>query len=66
MARLAFSVILTSLFIMAAISMLRNSHVNAVAPVYAGLNSSDFPNQAAAPAHLLADPSDPDHLDAEQ
>jgi len=35
MARLAFSVILTSVFLMAAISMLRTGHVNPVAPAYA-------------------------------
>ncbi len=35
MARLALSVILTSVFLMAALSMLRNGHVNPVAPVYA-------------------------------
>jgi hypothetical protein len=31
---------------------------------HADLNCSDFPSQAAAQAHLRADPSDPDHLDA--
>lgn len=32
---------------------------------YADLNCSDFPSQAAAQAELRADPSDPNHLDAD-
>src|SRR5581483_3814864 len=35
-------------------------------PAYADLNCSDFPNQAAAQAHLRANPSDPDRLDADR
>jgi len=34
-------------------------------PAWADLNCSDFPSQAAAQAHLRADPSDPDRLDAD-
>lgn len=32
---------------------------------HADLNCSDFPSQAAAQAHLRANPSDPDHLDTD-